>query len=125
MISISIDPDDRRPIYRQIAEGIKDLIARGELAEGAPLPSVRQLAADLDINLNTVAAAYRELQEEGLVSIRHGFGAQVASRRTQSASDLDLRRMVRGVLTQMVLAGMPRRLILETVTAELNALEGE
>ena len=125
MISITIDPDDRRPMYRQIADGIKGLIAGGELAEGAALPSVRQLAADLDVNLNTVAAAYRELQEEGLVSIRHGFGAQVASRRTQSTSDLDLRRMMRGVLTQMVLAGMPRRLILEAVAAELNELEGD
>ena len=46
---ITIDTEDRRPIYRQVADEIKALIARGELAEGATLPPVRQLAADLGL----------------------------------------------------------------------------
>src|SRR5438034_628757 len=63
---ITIDESDRRPIYRQVADEIKGLIARGELREGMALPPVRQVADDLGINLNTIAAAYRELQREGL-----------------------------------------------------------
>ena len=53
---ITIDEEDARPMYRQIVEEIKSLIARGELQEGAALPPVRQLAADLGVNLNTVQA---------------------------------------------------------------------
>jgi DNA-binding transcriptional regulator YhcF (GntR family) len=121
-MSITIDATDERPMYRQIADQIKSLIASGELSEGQPLPSVRQLARDLNVNLNTIATAYRGLQDEGLIAIRHGFGASVASRRTQSTSTVDLRRMMRGVLTQMVLAGMPRGAIMETVAEELGEL---
>jgi GntR family transcriptional regulator len=120
---LQIDPSDGRPMYRQIADGIKNLIASGQLPEGQALPSVRQLAADLNVNLNTIATAYRGLQDEGLISIRHGFGARVTSRRTQSTSAEDLRRMMRGVLTQMVLAGMPRGAIIETVADELRDLK--
>jgi GntR family transcriptional regulator len=63
---ITIDESDRRPVYRQVADEIKGLIARGELREGMALPPVRQVADDLGVNLNTIAAAYRELQKEGL-----------------------------------------------------------
>src|ERR1700727_118255 len=100
-ILLTIDPNDGRPMYRQIADGIKNLIASGELPEGQALPSVRQLASDLNVNLNTIATAYRGLQDEGLISIRHGFGAHVTSRRTRSTSADELRRLMRGVLTQM------------------------
>jgi GntR family transcriptional regulator len=62
---ITIDEADKRPVYRQIAEEIKVLIARGELEEGMALPPVRQVADDLGVNLNTIATAYRELQKRG------------------------------------------------------------
>ncbi|HSQ24044.1 MAG TPA: GntR family transcriptional regulator, partial [Pyrinomonadaceae bacterium] len=58
---ITIDETDRRPVYRQVADEIKGLIARGALSEGMALPPVRQVADDLGVNLNTIAAAYREL----------------------------------------------------------------
>jgi GntR family transcriptional regulator len=119
---ITINPDDERPMYRQVADEIKRLIAAGELSEGQSLPSVRQLAGDMNVNLNTIATAYRELQDEGLISIRHGFGARVASRRSNASNPVDLRRLMRGVLTQMVLAGMPRGDILDIVSQELRDL---
>ena len=119
---ITIDEADARPIYVQVAEEIKALIARGELAEGAPLPPVRQLASDLGVNLNTVATAYRELQGEGLLSIRHGAGAVVASRTAQAKSEEELRRPLRAALTGMVLAGLPRVEIMNLVQSELRAL---
>src|SRR6266446_2143844 len=95
---ITIDETDRRPIYRQVADEIKALIARGSLSEGMALPPVRQVADDLGVNLNTIAAAYRELQKEGLLKVRHGAGATVLSRRTTQQNDNDLRKALRASL---------------------------
>jgi len=75
---IIIDENDSRPIYQQIADEIRFLIARGELTENDSLPAVRQLAGDLGVNLNTVATAYRQLQNEGLLAIKHGAGVFVS-----------------------------------------------
>jgi len=119
---ITIDETDVRPIYRQIAEEIKALIARGELPEGAPLLSVRQLAANLGLNLNTIATAYRELQAEGLVTIRHGTGVTVASTRAKDKSDADLRKPLRAALTGLILSGLARQQIMSIVGSELRDL---
>jgi GntR family transcriptional regulator len=121
---LTIDTNDRRPIYQQVAEGIRGLIARGELAEGTPLPPVRQLAADLGVNLNTIAVAYRELQSEGLITVKHGSGAVVSSKTTAAQSDDELRRPLRTALTHLVLAGLPRGRILSIVMDELRSLKG-
>jgi GntR family transcriptional regulator len=119
---ITIRPDDPRPIYQQIVDAIKALIAQGKLVEGAPLPPVRQVAADLGVNLNTVAAAYRLLQDEGLLAVRHGSGAVVASRTVVGQEDEKLRTPLRTALTQLVLAGLPRARIMAMVAAELRSL---
>jgi GntR family transcriptional regulator len=120
---ITIDERDARPIYRQVVDEIKTLIALGELREGAALPPVRQLAADLGVNLNTVAAAYRELQGEGLLSIRHGAGAVVASRTARERKSAEeLRKPLRAALTGLVLAGMRRVEIMDAVQSELRGL---
>ena len=119
---ITIDELDRRPIYRQVADEIKALIARGALSEGMALPPVRQVADDLGVNLNTIAAAYRELQKEGLLKVRHGSGAIVASRRIAQQSDADLRKGLRASLAHLALAGLPRSEILEIVNEEIRDL---
>ncbi|MBM3968983.1 MAG: GntR family transcriptional regulator [Planctomycetes bacterium] len=75
MISISIASPV--PIHDQIVTGLRGLIASGKLAEGDELPPVRQLAADLGINLNTVARAYRELTDAGLLASARGRGTIV------------------------------------------------
>src|SRR5579862_3143277 len=116
---LTIDTNDPRPIYQQVADGIKELIARGKLEEGAALPPVRQLAADLGINLNTIATAYRQLQEDGLITIKHGSGAVVASRTTTERSQDELLRPLRTALTELVLAGLSSSKILNMVIREL------
>ena len=122
-MQITIIPDDRRPVYRQIADGIKASIAAGALKEGAALPPVRQLAADLGVNLNTVAVAYRELQDEGLIVLKPGSGAKVTARgEPPRRAAEDLRRPLRAALTEFVLAGMARRDILNLVDDELRGL---
>ncbi len=122
---ITVDAADRRPLYQQVADEIKALIARGALAEGATLPPVRQLAADLGVNLNTIATAYRELQDEGLLLIKHGSGAVVTERHTRAAqrpNAEELRKPLRAALTPLILAGLKRAEILSIVTEELRGL---
>jgi GntR family transcriptional regulator len=119
-VLLTIDTNDPRPIYSQVADGIKDLIARGKLAEGTPLPPVRQVAADLGVNLNTIATAYRTLQDDGLIVIKHGAGAVVASRRTTERSSDELLRQLRVALTDLMLAGFSTRKILDLVARELK-----
>ena len=72
-----IDPRSSTPLYAQIAARIRVAIAAGELRTAAPLPSVRDLAARLRVNPATIAQAYRELEAEGFVEIRHGAGTYV------------------------------------------------
>jgi len=117
---LTIDTADARPIYQQVVHGIKELIARGKLAEGAPLPPVRQLAADLGVNLNTVATAYRELQKDGLILIRHGSGSVVASRTITERSRDELLRPLRTALTELVLSGLSPNKIQSIVMRELR-----
>jgi len=117
---LTINADDPRPIYQQVADGIKELIAGGKLEEGAALPPVRQLAADLGVNLNTIATAYRELQKEGLITVKHGSGSVVASLTSTERNQDELLRPLRTALTQMVLAGLPESKILRLVISELH-----
>ena len=68
------------PFYRQIINQILLAVGDGRLKPGAKLPTVRQLAVDLSINLNTVARAYREMEIRGLVETQQGTGTFVATR---------------------------------------------
>ena len=121
---ITIDERDGRPIYRQVVDEIKGLIARGELEEGSSLPPVRQVAADLGVNLNTIAFAYRQLQKEGLIKVRHGSGAIVKSRVVIEGMDEQPRIQLRTALVQLSLAGLKHTEIKTLVNQELNSLPG-
>lgn len=119
---ITLDETDRRPFYRQVVDEIKALIAKGELLEGSTLPPVRQVASDLGVNLNTVAFAYRKLQQEGLVQIKHGSGAIVTSRVLGDKSNDHLRTQLRTALTHLMLAGLKPTEIKILVDSELKEL---
>lgn len=67
-------------IYRQIVNQVKYIVASGRLEAGDRLPSIRQLAKQLLINPNTVARAYRELEQEGVIETRQGAGTTVTDR---------------------------------------------
>ncbi len=70
---------DKRPMYLQIMEQIKQRIIAGDWAEGQPIPSIRQLAVDLEVSVITVKRAYYELEREGVIVTHHGKGSHVAS----------------------------------------------
>jgi DNA-binding transcriptional regulator YhcF (GntR family) len=76
------------PIYLQLMEQVKHAIETGALRPGEQLPGMRPLAEELVINPNTVAKAYRELEHEGVIELRHGAGAFVStSARGRKAAD--------------------------------------
>lgn len=75
---ISLNYRDSRPIYEQIKEGLKRLVITGALRDGDRLPSVRELAADLSINPNTIQRAYRELESDGYIYTIAGKGSFAA-----------------------------------------------
>jgi GntR family transcriptional regulator len=72
-----LNPSSGTPLYVQLVELLKHSIATGALRAGEQLPSVRRMAEDLVINPNTVVRAYRDLEADGLVELRHGSGVFV------------------------------------------------
>ena len=70
-------PTSGTPLYVQLVERLKHSIATGAIKAGEQLPSVRRMAEDLLINANTVVRAYRDLESEGIVELRHGSGVFV------------------------------------------------
>ena len=77
-MQVHLSPRDGVPIYRQIVNQVKYLVAAGRLASGEELPAIRTLAEQLVINPNTVARAYLELERAGIVNKRHGSGTYVS-----------------------------------------------
>jgi GntR family transcriptional regulator len=74
-----LSQSDKRPMYFQIMEQIKSRIIAGDWAEGQPIPSIRQLAVDLQVSVITVKRAYYDLEREGVIVTQHGKGSHVAS----------------------------------------------
>lgn len=77
---LHVNPGDAVPIWRQIEEGVRRLVAAGTLGPGDAVPSVRELARQLRVNPATVAKAYQQLAADGLLIIRRGEGTFVADR---------------------------------------------
>ena len=110
---ITIRLDSPVSLCDQVRLAIREAIARGELRRGDPLPSVRQLANDLDINFNTVSRAYRDLEREGLVTSVRGRGTVVANdSETVAMRGIEAEERVlndmRVLLTNARLAGIAR-----------------
>jgi GntR family transcriptional regulator len=78
-MQIRIDNASGRPVYQQIIDQVKRDIALGRLTRDEKLPTVRQLAGRLAINPNTIAKAYRQLEQEGIIVTKPGAGAFVAN----------------------------------------------
>ena len=96
-MQVHISPNDGVPIYLQIVNQVKYLVASGRLAPGEDLPPIRGLAQQLIVNPNTVARAYRELETAGVVTKRRTAGTYVS----EAGSPLDRRERLR-ILTERV-----------------------
>ncbi len=103
MILLELNAADSRPIYGQIADRVKFAVAAGVLRTGELVPSVRDLSKQLVVNPNTVARAYRELQNQGLLEPVRGTGLQVAEgavERCRQARSEFVRERIRGAFEE-------------------------
>ena len=99
---LDLDPAAAAPIWRQIEDGMRRLVAAGRLPAGTVVPSVRELAKVLRVNPATVSKAYRRLTDAGLLTVRRGEGTFVAE------------------LSTVALAGLQRRLLADGAAAYIR-----
>jgi len=93
---LDIDPAAAAPIWRQIEDGMRRLVASGSLAAGSAVPSVRELAKAVRVNPATVSKAYRRLTDARLLTVRRGEGTFVAELSTAALAELRRRLLVDG-----------------------------
>ena len=124
MLTLTIDRRREVPVYEQVADQVRRLVASGELEPGTALPSVRQLAGDLGVNLNTVARAYRLLQDEGFLVIRDRAGVVVAAPAKKVARSVraELLDQMRVTLARLRQAGMAGDELALAMRRELRAM---
>jgi GntR family transcriptional regulator len=104
-----LDPRSPVPLYEQIAARLRVAVASDELKAGELLPSVRHLATTLRVNPATVVQAYRDLERDGFVEMRHGAGTfvqQVGGTRRTAERQRQARRLAREVLTEAARLGL-------------------
>src|SRR5499425_1621725 len=90
------------PIYLQLMEQVKHAVETGALRAGEQLPGIRPLAEELVINPNTVAKAYRELEHEGVIELRHGAGAFVSASAGRNRKIADKVRIAQPIVSAAV-----------------------
>ena len=120
---VIIERDSDEPVYEQIARQVREHVVSGELRPGSPLPTVRTLASDLGVNLNTVARAYRVLEDEGFLHIRDRSGAEVSAPSRRPPADREkLRQELRGILARMRQAGLSSEHLRRLAEREIASL---
>ena len=118
-----VNPSLGVPIYLQLMEQVKHAIETGALQAGDQLPGMRPLAEELVMNPNTVAKAYRELEHEGVIELRHGMGAFVSpnARANRIADKLrDAQKVVAATVKRLRASGLGDDEIRRVVEAELG-----
>lgn len=113
---------DRRPLYQQIIDKFKELVLTGALKEGDKIPSVRELAATLAINPNTIQRAYREMENQGYILSVPAKGSFVAPVKAVDSPRLEeLRQKLRSVIRELRYMGETK----ENILNELEAVYSE
>lgn len=122
---MSIEWSDSLPIYRQLRELVIERILDGSFPEGEAVPSVRQVAADYNINHLTVAKAYQELVDEGLLEKRRGLGMFVLSGAREMLTDNEQQKFLEEELPAFAEKAQRLGIDLDTVTERLRAAGGD
>jgi GntR family transcriptional regulator len=107
------------PVYRQLIDQVRGGIAAGALASGDQLPTVRQLAVDLEINPNTVVRAYRELELGGLLETHQGTGTFITAQKLKR-SDAERERQLGQIVSDAVARAGAAGFTVEELVEELR-----
>jgi len=126
-MDITLDFRTRRPICEQIQEQIREKIRGKQLQAGSQLPAVRELAAALQINFNTVARAYRELDREGWISTQQGRGTYVLGlppepAKPQTEPEQILEKLIDNFIQEALRCGIPEDRLWEAAGAAMRRL---
>jgi len=119
-IAVSIDSRDPTPIYAQLDRGLRAAIAAGRLQPGDQLPTVRQLAVELQINANTVARVYAELERARILETRRGVGSFIAATPAQARPPVEHQRRLRAFVTRILGDAAAAGFTLDDVLTELG-----
>jgi GntR family transcriptional regulator len=118
---IALDAADPTPIYAQIERGLRAAIASGRLKIGDQLPTVRELAVELQVNANTIARVYSELERAGVFETRRGVGTFVRASRAEARSASEHARRLRAFATRVLSEGDAHGFSADEVIAALRA----
>jgi len=118
---LTVDPRDSTPIYAQLERGVRAAIATGRLRPGDQLPTVRQMAVDLQVNANTVARVYAELERSGVIETKRGVGSFIAASPAQAHPPREHERRVRMFVTRVLADAAAHGLTADDVIAGLRA----
>jgi len=123
-ITVRMEREKEEPVYRQVARQVREMIASGELLPGFRLPAVRALASDLGVNLNTIARAYRVLEDEGFLRIHGRSGAEVIAPNPSATNEVpeELRGALREVLARLRQSGMAPEALRRLVAREIDSM---
>jgi GntR family transcriptional regulator len=119
-----LDLHSGMPVYRQIIDQVRGGIASGALTAGDQLPTVRQLAVDLEINPNTVVRAYRELEFGGLLETHQGTGTFISAQKMKR-SDAERERQLTQIVADCVARAGAAGFTIEELIEELRGLVSE
>ncbi len=123
---LDINPRSSTPIYQQLVDGVKELVARGILEPGERMPTVREMAAELSLNPNTIAKAYQRLEQEGIIETMRSRGTFVADRTVvfdKETAKQQLSDQVEKVLVEAYHLGLNREDIKELFEESLDNWE--
>jgi GntR family transcriptional regulator len=123
-MELHLDPRSSLPIYAQLVDRVKHMVATGSLKPGDQLPTVRQLGVDLRVNPNTIARAYTELAHQGIISSQQGKGTYVAYQPNVAAvsrlREDRLRALVGNVVLEVLSLGYEPRELQDSLQSELD-----
>jgi GntR family transcriptional regulator len=118
---VSIDPRDATPLYAQLERALRAAIAAGRLRPGDQLPTVRELAVELQINANTVARVYAELERNDVLETRRGVGSFVAATPAHARPPVEHQRRLRAFVTRLIGDAAAAGFTIDDVLAELGS----
>ena len=118
---VAIDPEDSRPVFKQIVDEVERSVATGVLKGDDPLPPVRDLARQLKVNPNTVQQAYRELVRDGTAYVRRGVGTFV-TRTDRRLTDARRAVVARQIAARFLREGFRQGLLASDLMAALQEI---